>query len=105
MGVEATKTPRAIRVTVDLLVDEDIWNDKKAEGTSDAYLVGQVKRTLHVEANAPYYDVEIQDIAREGDGIARIEGFVIFVPEAKVGDKVKIQIDRVMRRFAIGHKI
>jgi predicted RNA-binding protein with TRAM domain len=51
------------------------------------------------------YDVEIQDIAREGDGIARIEGFVIFVPEAKVGDKVKIQIDRVMRRFAIGHKI
>jgi predicted RNA-binding protein with TRAM domain len=51
------------------------------------------------------YDVEIQDIAREGDGIARIEGFVIFVPEAKVGDKVKIQIDRVMRRFAIGHKV
>ena len=51
------------------------------------------------------YDVEIQDIAREGDGIARIEGFVIFVPEAKVGDKVKVQIDRVMRRFAIGHKI
>ena len=51
------------------------------------------------------YDVEIQDIAREGDGIARVEGFVIFVPEAKVGDKVKIQIDRVMRRFAIGHKV
>jgi len=51
------------------------------------------------------YDVEIQDIAREGDGIARVEGFVVFVPEAKVGDKVKIQVDRVMRRFAIGHKV
>ena len=51
------------------------------------------------------YDVEIQDIAREGDGIARVEGFVIFVPEAKVGDKVKIAVDRVMRRFAIGHKL
>jgi predicted RNA-binding protein with TRAM domain len=51
------------------------------------------------------YDVEIQDIAREGDGIARVEGFVIFVPEAQVGDKIKIQVDRVMRRFAIGHKV
>ena len=51
------------------------------------------------------YDVEIQDIAREGDGIARVEGFVIFVPEAKVGDKAKIQVDKVMRRFAIGHKV
>ena len=51
------------------------------------------------------YDAKIEDTAREGDGIARVEGFVIFVPEAKVGDKVKIQIDRVMRRFAIGHKI
>jgi predicted RNA-binding protein with TRAM domain len=32
------------------------------------------------------YDVKIEDIAREGDGIARIEGFVIFVPETQVGD-------------------
>lgn len=51
------------------------------------------------------YEVKIEDIAREGDGIARVEGFVIFVPDAKVGDEVKIQIDRVMRRFAIGHKV
>ena len=51
------------------------------------------------------YEVKIEDIAREGDGIARVEGFVIFVPETKVGDQVKIQIDKVMRRFAIAHKI
>ena len=51
------------------------------------------------------YDVKIEDIAREGDGIARIEGFVIFVADAKVGDEVKIHIDKVMRRFAIGHKV
>ena len=51
------------------------------------------------------YDVNIEDIAREGDGIARVEGFVIFVADTKVGDTVKIQIDKVMRRFAIGHKV
>ena len=47
------------------------------------------------------YDVTIEDIAREGDGIARVQGFVIFVPNTKVGDDVKVKVDRVMRRFAI----
>lgn len=51
------------------------------------------------------YEVEIEDISRQGDGIARVEGFVIFVSETKVGDKVTISIDRVMRRFAIAHKV
>ncbi|MCU0637826.1 MAG: TRAM domain-containing protein [Methanothrix sp.] len=51
------------------------------------------------------YEVSIEDIAREGDGIARVEGFVIFVADTKVGDSVKINIDKVMRRFAIGHKV
>jgi predicted RNA-binding protein with TRAM domain len=30
---------------------------------------------------------------------------VIFVADANVGDEVKIQVDKVMRRFAIAHKI
>ena len=47
------------------------------------------------------HDVTIEGIAREGDGIARIQGFVIFVPGTKVGDNVTIKIERVMRKFAI----
>jgi len=50
------------------------------------------------------YDVSIDDIAKEGDGIARVEGFVIFVPQTKVGDKVKIKVNKVMRKFAIAEK-
>ncbi len=58
------------------------------------------------DKNAPVsaggvHDVTIEGLAREGDGIARIQGFVIFVPGTKVGDKVKIKIERVMRKFAI----
>lgn len=48
------------------------------------------------------HDVTIEGIAREGDGIARVKGFVIFVPGTKVGDNVTIKIERVMRKFAIG---
>ncbi len=51
------------------------------------------------------YDVSIDDIAKEGDGIARVEGFVIFVPQTKVGDKVKITVNKVMRKFAIAEKV
>ena len=46
------------------------------------------------------HDVKIDGIAREGDGIAHIQGLVIFVPGTKVGDNVTIKIDRVMRKFA-----
>ncbi|AKB84016.1 translation initiation factor IF-2 subunit beta [Methanosarcina barkeri 3] len=46
------------------------------------------------------YDVTIQDIARQGDGIARIEGFVVFVPNTSVGDEVQIKIERVLPKFA-----
>ncbi|MCQ1535988.1 TRAM domain-containing protein [Methanosarcina sp. KYL-1] len=46
------------------------------------------------------YEVTIQDIARQGDGIARIEGFVIFVPGTKVGDEVRIKVERVLPKFA-----
>ena len=51
------------------------------------------------------YDVSIDDLAKEGDGIARVEGFVIFVPATKVGDKVKIKVNKVMRKFAIAEKV
>ena len=36
------------------------------------------------------YEVDIKEISRRGEGIARIEGFVVFVPNTKVGDHVKV---------------
>jgi predicted RNA-binding protein with TRAM domain len=46
------------------------------------------------------YEVEVTEISRRGDGVAKIEGFVIFVQGAKVGQKVRIKVDRVGPRFA-----
>jgi predicted RNA-binding protein with TRAM domain len=46
------------------------------------------------------YDVKIEDTGRDDDGIARIEGFVVFVSGAKVGDEVKIRINSTRRNFA-----
>ena len=46
------------------------------------------------------HDVKIEDVGRDGDGIARIEGFVVFVTGAKLGDEVKIKITSTRRNFA-----
>jgi predicted RNA-binding protein with TRAM domain len=46
------------------------------------------------------YPVEIQETSRRGEGIARIKGFVTFVPNTKPGDHVRIRITRISRRFA-----
>ena len=46
------------------------------------------------------YDAEIEETSRRGEGITRIEGLVIFVPKTKPGDKVRIKVTNVSRRFA-----
>src|SRR5579862_466411 len=46
------------------------------------------------------YTVTIGELSRRGEGVAKISGFVIFVPGAKAEAKVKIKIERVSARFA-----
>ena len=46
------------------------------------------------------YEADIQEMSRRGEGIARIQGLVVFVPNTKTGDHVRIRITRISRRFA-----
>ena len=46
------------------------------------------------------YDVQITETSRRGDGIARIQGFVIFVKNGRTGQNVKAKITQVGERFA-----
>ena len=48
------------------------------------------------------YDVQVTERSYRGDGIARIQGFVIFVKNGKAGDNVKVKVISVGNRFAIG---
>ena len=47
-------------------------------------------------------DVKIENVASKGDGIARVDGFVVFIKGAKEGDQIKVKITDVKARFAIG---
>ncbi|MCW3997631.1 MAG: TRAM domain-containing protein [Candidatus Bathyarchaeota archaeon] len=41
------------------------------------------------------YEVEITETSPQGEGIARIQGFVVRVTDAKPGDRVKIKITKI----------
>ena len=50
--------------------------------------------------------VEIEDLGKQGDGIARVErGYVIIVPDTEVGERVKIEITEVKSNFAVGEVV
>jgi predicted RNA-binding protein with TRAM domain len=50
--------------------------------------------------------VEIEDLGKQGDGIARVErGYVIIVPGTDVGERVKVEVTEVKSNFAVGEAI
>ncbi|MFA6908172.1 MAG: TRAM domain-containing protein [Candidatus Micrarchaeia archaeon] len=50
-------------------------------------------------------DVTIEAVAAKGDGIAKKEGFVIFVPGVAVGETCKIRITAVKASSAVAEKV
>src|SRR5271155_74269 len=50
-------------------------------------------------------EVTIDATASKGDGIAKKDGFVIFVKDAKQGQTVKVRITDVRARFALGEMV
>jgi predicted RNA-binding protein with TRAM domain len=67
-------------------------------GRSRDYNRGSLK-PKPVEAGKEY-EVDITEISRQGDGIARVQGFVVFVKNGKVGNKVKVKVTEVADRFS-----
>jgi predicted RNA-binding protein with TRAM domain len=60
-----------------------------------------------MEQNVPVkegevYDVEVGAVGAKGDGICRVKGFVIFVPNVQKGDFVQIRIKKVLAKAAFG---
>lgn len=48
------------------------------------------------------YTVTITDIGSQGDGVGKIEGFVIIIPDTKIGETVQVRINRISKKVAFG---
>jgi predicted RNA-binding protein with TRAM domain len=86
------------------------------EGTGKSYEQRPGMREGNMEIKPNYFlpkpvkvgdevDVKIENVTSKGDGIARIDGYVVFVKGAKKGDKVMVRITDVKARFAIGEMV
>lgn len=75
------------RVGLEMVEKEDIW-----------------EKIIPVEEGETY-ELEIVGEGEEGDGIAKIDDFVIFVPDTDPGDEVKVKINRVLKSYAFGEVV
>lgn len=50
-------------------------------------------------------DVTIEAVGEKGDGVAKKDGFVLFVPNVKEGEQVRIKVTKVLRKVGFAEKI
>ena len=48
------------------------------------------------------YETEIVDYTAEGQGVAKIEGCAVFIPNALVGEKCRVRIEKAQKTWAAG---
>ena len=51
------------------------------------------------------YEVMIQDLGRKGDGVARVDKYVVFVPGTTKGTVVKVKVDNISGTTAFAHVV
>ncbi len=78
--------------------------DASRDESSEVYLVGKGFLTAPVAAGDEL-EVDIVDTGSEGDGIARVEGFTVFVSGASEGETVRVRISDVKPKFAFADPV
>ncbi len=78
--------------------------DASRESSSELYLVGKGFLTAPIRVGEEL-TVEVTDLGEEGDGVAAVEGFTVFVPGADPGDRVDVRIDAVKPRYAFAERL
>ena len=50
-------------------------------------------------------DVKIESVGEKGDGVAKVKGFVLFVPGTQAGQEVKIRVTRVLKKVGFAEVV
>ena len=87
------------------LITADAGTAAAESGGGSATATGRDEPQPPVEPGEIRY-VEVEDIGKQGDGIARVErGYVIIVPDTEIDERVKIEVTEVKSNFAVGEVI
>ncbi len=50
-------------------------------------------------------EVKIESVGSKGDGIAKVEGFVLFVAGTRQGEKVKVKVTKVLQNVGFAQVV
>jgi len=78
--------------------------DASRDSSSEVYLVGKGRLTAPVRVGDTR-EVEIVDVGEEGDGIATVEGFTVFVAGTTTGETVDVRVTDVKPTFAFAERV
>ncbi|MDX1744458.1 MAG: 23S rRNA (uridine(2552)-2'-O)-methyltransferase [Halobacteriales archaeon] len=81
-----------------------IHPEASRDASSEVYLVGKRFLTAPVRAGDEVA-VEITDVGDEGDGIAKVDGFALFIPDVEVGESLTVRVEEVKPRFGFAHRL
>lgn len=57
------------------------------------------------EVELEIINIGIKKDGSRGDGVARFNNYVIFVPDTEKGDQVKVRITKTLHRYGFAEKI
>ncbi|WP_207586418.1 SAM-dependent methyltransferase [Halomontanus rarus] len=72
--------------------------------SSEIYFIAKGRLTTPVRAGDEL-EVEIVDVGNEGDGIASVDGYRLFVPSTEEGEIVSVRVEDVKPRFGFAQRI
>ncbi|AFZ72701.1 23S rRNA (uridine(2552)-2'-O)-methyltransferase [Natronobacterium gregoryi] len=72
--------------------------------SSEVYFIAKGRITAPVQPGDEL-EVEIEDVGSEGDGIASVDGYRLFVPAAEEGDVVTVRVDDVKPNFGFAQPL
>jgi len=78
--------------------------DASRDSSSEVYLVAKGRMTAPVE-EGDRIEVEIIDEGSEGDGVAKVETYTLFVPGADEGETVEVEVTEVKPRFGFAELV
>jgi 23S rRNA (uridine2552-2'-O)-methyltransferase len=78
--------------------------DASRDASSELYLVGKGFLTAPVR-EGDQLTVEIVDIGSEGDGVAKVDGFTLFVSGVEEGDTVEVRVDDVRSEYGFAQPV
>ncbi|MDY7083157.1 MAG: 23S rRNA (uridine(2552)-2'-O)-methyltransferase [Halobacteria archaeon] len=78
--------------------------DASRDESSEIYLIGKGYLTAPVE-EGDTLEVEIVDTGDEGDGIARVEDYVLIVKGADEGENVEVRVNEVRTNFGFAEVV